>query len=273
MFERKAFADNVGSDYILVSLDFPEGEEAKAKVPHPQRNEELQAKYGIKAYPTVLLMTPQGEVFGQTGYTGDTPEDYLKTVRTLRREGKISLKEVKAILEAYDKAEDKLGITRQAVALLMKKKDSIVARPLARIVREGLELDPEDQHGLRIPSLMALMLSSNADAAELEMAAVADAKNEHGLLEYVVAGALDQLNGEEELSGFLLEAEALHQTGKVHNAELVSFLWLNSAYFCHKFLDRPEDAVLWAKRAQDVGGLEEQYQELLEEILGEQDSA
>ena len=48
---------------------------------------------------------------------------------------------------------------------------------------------------------------------------------------------------------------------------------MNSAYFCHKFLDRPEDAVLWAKRAQDVGGLEEQYQELLEEILGEQDSA
>ena len=273
VFEQKAFADHIGSDYILVSLDFPDGEEAKAKVPDAKRNEELQAKYGVQAYPTVLLMTAQGEVFGQTGYTGASPEDYLKNVLALRQEGKIALGKVKVILKAFEKAEDKLIVTRQAIELLMEMKDSVVARPLAGILRDGFAWDPKDQHGLKIPSLMALLQSDNAGAAELEMAAAEDAANEHGLLEYVVAGTMNQLENEEQLSGFLTEAEALHKTGIVHDTELVGFLWVNSAYFCHKFLDRPEEAVRWAKRAQELGELDEDYQEILDEILGEEDPA
>ena len=47
VFQHDTWMESAQKDYILVALDFPRAEEIKAKVPNPERNEELQAKYGI----------------------------------------------------------------------------------------------------------------------------------------------------------------------------------------------------------------------------------
>ena len=76
-----------------MSLDFPRAQEVKDKVPNPDRNKELQDKYEIRGFPTVLLMTADGEVFAQTGYKGMSPEDYLADVKDLRAKGKKALED------------------------------------------------------------------------------------------------------------------------------------------------------------------------------------
>jgi hypothetical protein len=273
VFSKQAFSSQATSDFILVSLDFPKGEEAMAKVPNPERNEELMRKYQVDYFPTVLLMTPQGEVFGKSGYTGATPEAYLKDVRDQRSKGKLILERVQAVVQTYEAAADKMRVVGDAIELLTELEDAAAARPLVAIVRSGFTLDPKDEHGLKVSALMALMKSRSANEEELSMAATVDADNKFGLLEYVVAGAMNGLRSKEDLAGFLVEAEALHETGKVHDADLVSFLWVNSAYFCHKYLDRPEEAVIWAKRAKELGNLDKDAEEVLEDILGEEDPA
>jgi hypothetical protein len=38
-------------------------------------------------------------------------------------------------------------------------------------------------------------------------------------------------------------------------------------------LDRPEEAVIWAKRAKELGNLDKDAEEVVEDILGEEDPA
>ena len=84
-------------DFVLVSLDFPQGEEAKAAVPKPQRNDELMAKYGIQGFPTVMIVSATGEAYGQTGYQDLDPADYLADVITIRDTGKKALVAVREL--------------------------------------------------------------------------------------------------------------------------------------------------------------------------------
>lgn len=272
MWEQEEFSAHVGSDYILVSLDFPNGEEAKAKVPNPARNEELSAKYGIQGFPTVLLMTPEGEVFGRSGYTGASPADYLADVKKQRVEGKKALAEVKVLKTEFDQAEDKMAVVKKAITSLEELGDGVGGDVLANILRKGFEVDPEDKAGLKMAALKALFSSGQAGDAELAMATEADPKNEHGLMEQVVASALNSLQSLEDLEGFITKCDALAATGKVHDSETVGFLWVNAAYFCKEYLERPEDAKTWAKRAKGIEGLGEQEMEVINQILGETDA-
>jgi protein disulfide-isomerase len=57
VFDHQVFLDGVADQYVLVKLDFPRSDEAKAKVPNPDRNAELRDAHGVRGYPTILLMT------------------------------------------------------------------------------------------------------------------------------------------------------------------------------------------------------------------------
>lgn len=272
VFEQAEFSSQVGSDYILVSLDFPNGEEAKAKVPNPERNDELQKKYGIQGFPTVLLMTPEGEVFGQSGYTGASPADYLADVQKQRVEGKKALAEIKVIQAEFEKAEDKMAVVKKAITKLEELGDGVGGDVLAGILRKGFEVDPEDKAGLKLKALKALLSSGQAGDAELAMAKEADPKNEHGLMEHVVNAAANSLQSLEDVEKFVVLCDELQATGKIHDQEVVGFLWVNAAYFCNEYLERPEDAKTWATRAKALEGLGEQEMQVINEILGETDA-
>ena len=272
MYEKDAFSANVTKDYVLVVLDFPSGEEAKAAVPNPERNEELKNKYGISGFPTVLLRTPDGEVFGRSGYTGATPEDYLADVQTQRVEGKAALVKIKAIHAEFVAAEDKMAVVKKATGLLANLDGAPGAETLSAIVREGFKLDPENKSGLKIDGLKALLKSGQANDADLAMATEMDPANEHGLMESVVASAMNGLASLDDLEAFLESADALFATGKVHNKEMVSDFWLNAAYFCHKYLEKPAEAKVWAQRAKDLG-VSEDGMEIINEILETEDPA
>ena len=57
MWEAEGFAEAAGKNLVFVSLDFPRDQKIKDLVPNPERNEELKNKYGIRGFPTVLIMT------------------------------------------------------------------------------------------------------------------------------------------------------------------------------------------------------------------------
>jgi thioredoxin-related protein len=50
----------------LVELDFPRGKEQPKDL--KAQNKALSEKYGIRGFPTILVLSPEGELIEKTGY-------------------------------------------------------------------------------------------------------------------------------------------------------------------------------------------------------------
>lgn len=113
VFSTEEFAKEAAGKYVLVELDFPRTKQLPPEV--KAQNSELQKKYAITGYPTVLLVDAKtGEVFGRTvGFGGWTPRQYLDKLTSFKNTpaGKAALvdEEKKA-----DEVRAKAGAARTA---------------------------------------------------------------------------------------------------------------------------------------------------------------
>lgn len=84
VFSKSSFKKAVEKDFVVVVLDFPR----KTKLPEDQAaaNRKVAEKYGLKSYPTVMLMDSKGKVFkSMSGYAGGGVDPYLKGLKTSLR--------------------------------------------------------------------------------------------------------------------------------------------------------------------------------------------
>ena len=268
MWEHDSFAAGLESEFIFVYLDFPRSEELQAAVPNPERNDELQKKYGIQGFPTVLLMTAEGEVFGQTGYRRVGPEEYVTHVKELAESGKVALKKVAELEKAYADAEDKAAIVNQAIEMLSGLAEgSAGAGKLADLVRKGFELDPANEAGLKLAALKALFAQGQARDAEFTMAEELDPKNEAGLLEQVVFGKMNQVRDDESATAFIATLQEFLKLDAVTDKNTVATMCAMVAMWCDRMLERPEDALFFAKKAEEIGGLDERMVQMVQAII------
>ena len=74
VFSKKEFVDAASKKYILVELDFPNGDKAVK-----EKNEPYAKQYKIEGFPTVILFTPQGKEFTRF-FASEFPNtgDFLK---------------------------------------------------------------------------------------------------------------------------------------------------------------------------------------------------
>lgn len=74
VFSKKEFVDAASKKYILVELDFPNGDKAVK-----EKNEPYAKQYKIEGFPTVILFTPEGKEFTRF-FASEFPktEDFLK---------------------------------------------------------------------------------------------------------------------------------------------------------------------------------------------------
>lgn len=73
------FADAVGDQFIFVMVDFPLKSPLEPKL--TAQNKELQKRFDIKGYPTIVLLDDQQQLIGTTGYKpggGKSYADHLK---------------------------------------------------------------------------------------------------------------------------------------------------------------------------------------------------
>jgi thioredoxin-related protein len=77
----KAFAED---NLVLFLADFPRNK------PQPEtvktQNRELAEQYGIRGFPTVLLLDSDGKVVARTGYRPGGAEAYIEHLKTLMKE-------------------------------------------------------------------------------------------------------------------------------------------------------------------------------------------
>ena len=90
VFSTEEFAKEAAGKYVLVELDFPRTKQLAPEL--KAQNSELQKKYAITGYPTVLLVDAKtGEVFGRSvGFGGGNARQFLDKMAAFKNtpEGK-----------------------------------------------------------------------------------------------------------------------------------------------------------------------------------------
>ncbi|MCX7047862.1 MAG: thioredoxin family protein [Candidatus Sumerlaeota bacterium] len=81
VLSQQAFKSYAKESLILFIADFPRMKRlppAEAKA-----NADLQKKYGVKGFPTVLLLDADGNKLGQTGYNEMTADKYVQNLKAI----------------------------------------------------------------------------------------------------------------------------------------------------------------------------------------------
>ncbi|MCC7013807.1 MAG: thioredoxin family protein [Planctomycetes bacterium] len=270
VFSTPEFLDEAKKHFVLVALDFPNSEEAKAKVPNPKRNQELSELHGIQGFPTVLLMTADGDVFGQTGYIKGGPKPFLENLGELRTKGKEELATARASIAEFDKAEGDAKIAawdKIAAAFEAAKPESVAIKLLAKPMRAALEFDKDNAKGKKKRAVKALLKAEQSDEATLAAGRELDPKNEAGVLELCVKARYATIDSDETARAALSEFDALVAMGPIKDKETGFFLNIMSASICFQNLNDLPRAKAYATKAKEIGSDNERALEFLQQVL------
>ena len=79
VFNKKDFADYAKDKMILVNLDFPRTIAQTDEV--KEYNRSMANKYGVRGFPTVLLLDKEGNLVKKTGYQPGGPNAYVEHIK------------------------------------------------------------------------------------------------------------------------------------------------------------------------------------------------
>lgn len=79
IFDKKTFKDYTGDKLVLIELDFPRKKKLDKSI--SEQNDQLLKKYGVRAFPTIILLNPDGkEIARHVGYKAGGVENYLRYI-------------------------------------------------------------------------------------------------------------------------------------------------------------------------------------------------
>jgi protein disulfide-isomerase len=81
VFSQPAFKDYADEALVLVKLDFPRNKPQTNAV--KAQNERLAEQFAIRGFPTILLLSPEGEMIGKTGYRRGGAEAYVEHLKDI----------------------------------------------------------------------------------------------------------------------------------------------------------------------------------------------
>lgn len=81
VFTKAPFKEYAAENLILLEIDFPRKKEQSAE--QKAQNEALAEKYGIRGFPTILLLDAEGKVIERTGYQRGGAENYVTHLKGL----------------------------------------------------------------------------------------------------------------------------------------------------------------------------------------------
>jgi len=273
VFKHEEFLTAARKNFVLVSLDFPRKPEAQAKVPNPQRNQELSQKYGVQGLPTILLMTPDGDVFGKTGYRPGGPAPYVEHVTEMLTKGKAEVAEAQKLFAAWSGAAaegkgaawDKLADAAEKLA-----PDSVGAGKLTEALRAAFKDDASNAAGRKLRATKLLLRFGASDAEVLAAGVELDPRNEHGTHEQAVAAMFQDPSAFEDAGAVrrMVEAsERLDALGKFHDKEKVVVALAYSAFLSRDTLTDLERAKRLAKRVKELGSANQRLIGAMDELI------
>ncbi len=81
VFSKSAFRKFASKNLVCVLVDFPRKKRLSAK--QKQANEDLARKFGVRGYPTVIILNPDGRRVAKTGYRSGGAREYTEHLKQI----------------------------------------------------------------------------------------------------------------------------------------------------------------------------------------------
>lgn len=98
--EFKAWADK---NVVLLELDFPKSKPLTGEV--RAQNKELQGKFGIRGFPTIVFISADGKELGRSGYKAGGPAVWTKNADTILAAAKPTIKPLDSLAKGLEQAK------------------------------------------------------------------------------------------------------------------------------------------------------------------------
>jgi serine/threonine-protein kinase len=143
IFTKDSFIDYVSRHFVLVELDFPE---KKARPKYYDRNDALMQQWGLKGFPSLLLVDAHGRPYAnlREGEVRDEAEAYVQQMAEYQKK-RLGRDDCLAHAAAADGLEKARWLDK-ALSLLPV---SFLSSSYTDLVSEVLALDTDDEAGLR----------------------------------------------------------------------------------------------------------------------------
>jgi len=83
-FSKKAFQDFAKDNLVLLEIDFPQGKKQPAEL--KAQNEKLQKEFGVRGFPTLVLLNSEGkEIARNPGFLAGGPDAMINWVQEKSR--------------------------------------------------------------------------------------------------------------------------------------------------------------------------------------------
>ena len=81
VFSKKEFKEYAATSLVLFLADFPQSKKQVEEI--KKQNSKLAADYGVRGFPTILLLDADGKVLARTGYEKGGAVKYVKHLKGL----------------------------------------------------------------------------------------------------------------------------------------------------------------------------------------------
>ena len=86
VFSTPEFIQYAGKNIVPVKVDFPRAKKQSAEL--KKANQQLQEKYKIEGYPTVVVLDKNGKKVGELGYEAGGPKPFIEKLDKMRGKDK-----------------------------------------------------------------------------------------------------------------------------------------------------------------------------------------
>ncbi len=83
VFSTPEFAEYAKKNLVPVEVDFPHKKALSAEL--EKANLELQKKYKIEGFPTIIVLNSQGKQVGELGYEAGGPKNFIAKLDALKK--------------------------------------------------------------------------------------------------------------------------------------------------------------------------------------------
>jgi protein disulfide-isomerase len=81
VFRQPWFLDYAGANLVLVEVDFPRRTKQPAAL--MAQNKQLDERFGVSGYPTIILLNADGAELGRVGYMQGGPKTFVRELKRL----------------------------------------------------------------------------------------------------------------------------------------------------------------------------------------------
>lgn len=82
VFTQKAFKEYAKDNLVLMLVDFP-NDKSKQSAEITKQNKKLSDQFGVRGFPTVFILSPDGKVVGKTGYQAGGAAAYVEHIKKI----------------------------------------------------------------------------------------------------------------------------------------------------------------------------------------------